>query len=188
MTAHQPPFTHLPARPIRRFYLYKENALALMIEDQPGRLHSMASPPPEGVPQHPFLQGTAFAALLGGEQFELLEQAADFDHFLELLIAADYDVVSGTGPHRMNMTDGQRLWRDNEVVGAVWPQAGQFTTLWWQPLADDYHSEWATLTVYRPSYAVLLLEILQAASGFAHFSLKLEQNGFRLASIYLNVK
>jgi hypothetical protein len=170
-------------REVRRFWLYREGSLAMVVEDRPGTLHSRAAPGPSGPPRHPFVHATAYDALREDELGRLLRQATDFDDYLTRLIAAGYDVMSADDGWEMTIGPGFRLVDDRGLVGVVWPSRGQAACLWWQPPPGQFVYDHATLTPYRRDGADAVLAHLAATADFPTLRAALEGLGLRLVPL-----
>jgi hypothetical protein len=173
-------FKDHPCRSPRSFWVYRSQQLVLSLEDRPGTLHSIAAPPPEGVPQHPFLHGVAYDALSEHDLGTLLRQSISFDQYLLHLIAAGYDLMSAYGVPALRVETCWRIEQEGRIVGALWKQGGQFTTLGWQPAVDEFIFSHGTLTVYDQEAAPILFDALKATNHFEALQQQLPAHGFRL--------
>ncbi|WP_013323871.1 hypothetical protein [Gloeothece verrucosa] len=178
-------FENIPKRDIRTFYIYKNGVLTLALEDRPGTLHSMASPPPTGAPTHPFIHGSAYDAKSEDEMGTLLRKSTSFDNYINLLIEAGYDVVSRENTFQLKLEGGFRLEDEKGLVGALWNYPGQFTCIGWQPASGQLDFDYVTLTVYRQDRARELLNQLQSNQTFEALKNHLESLGFKLIPIPL---
>lgn len=169
-----------PGRAIRHLNVYKGERLVLSAEDTPGRLYSVASPPPGGAPQHPFVNARAYDAFSEGDLATVLWNAADFDDFMAQLIASGMDIASWNDSSAAPRTAPRRLFRGDELVGAVWESAGQFTALTHQPPHDALVFNHAMLTAYAISEADTLLRLMQTTSAFNELSQRLQEAGYTL--------
>ena len=173
----------VPARLTRHFHVYKGPLLVVIIEDRPGTLHSRAAPGPGGPPEHPFVHAIAKDAVSEDELGRLLRQSGSFDQYLERLLAAGYDIVSSDDEADGERPGGRRIIDTSGPAGAVWPQAGQFTSLDRQPESGELVFVQATLTVYRRELADSLLTLLHGATDFEALCRSLEGEGFQLPAI-----
>lgn len=173
-------YVDTPVRAIRHFNVYMGERLVLSVEDTPGRLYSVASPPPGGAPQHPFVNARAYDAFSEGDLATVLWNAADFDDFLAQLIADGMNIASWNDSSAAPRTEPWRLFRGDALVGAVWDRAGQFTALSHQPPFDALVFSHAMLTVYAIGEADTLLHLIQTTADFSELSQQLHQAGYTL--------
>jgi hypothetical protein len=175
-------FQDTPGRPQRCFYGYKDGLHAFTVTDKPGYLVSTASPPPSGTPTHPFLELVAHQAFNEGEIATLLKQASSFDDYIALLLNAGYDIASDDTLSGKSPGVGVRLLADDVPVGAAWQSGGQFTCLWWQPLAGEMVFKPARLTIYLPVWEERLYTSLQAAGSYEDFCNNVQGQGLKLGN------
>ena len=170
-------------RDVRRFAAYRHGVLTTTLEDRPGQLRSTAGPPPEGLPQHPFLHGSAYDTLSEHELGTLLGASHSFDEYLSRLIAAGYDIASLEPPLPRLLRGGLRLYAADELVGVVWGRAGQLSTLTWQPQAGELQFPHATVTVYRQDRFEQLRDLLAATASWDELREALVAGGYQLAEV-----
>jgi hypothetical protein len=70
-----------------------------------------------------------------------------------------------------------RLRAGSDLVGAVWPAPGQFTTLTRQPAEDELGSQIATATASRTDWAPQILAAVQGAASFEELLERLRAAG-----------
>ncbi|MBE2181833.1 MAG: hypothetical protein IAE89_00270 [Anaerolineae bacterium] len=168
----------MPHRTPRHFQVYKGERLVLSLEDTPGLLISQASPPPGGAPKHPFANARAFDAMTEGDLGEMLWASSSFDDFLRRLIAAGFNISSWNESSYEARQQGQRLHREDRLVGVLWPGKGQFTTLLNQPPYDTLIFEHGALTAYEEAEADIMLKILEETTTFSGLKESLRQAGY----------
>ena len=169
-------------RAVRHFAVYVDGRLALVVRDEPGPLRSSAGPPagaggppppppgpgelPPGV--HPFIDAQAYDPVSEDRLRRLLDAAASFDDYLELLVGVGFDIASCRPLEGLDyeLPGTVRLTMAGEPAGACWPAPGQFTTLAHQPDGDELVFEVGTATAYREASAAPMLEALGAAVSF----------------------
>ncbi|MBW4438863.1 MAG: hypothetical protein KME04_17130 [Pleurocapsa minor GSE-CHR-MK-17-07R] len=173
-------YVDTPVRAIRHFNVYMGERVVLSAEDTPGRLYSVASPPPGGAPPHPFVNARAYDAFSEGDLATILWNAADFDDFLVQLIAEGMNTASWNDSSAAPRIAPRRLFRGDALVGAVWESAGQFTALTHQPPYDALVFSHAMLTAYAISEADTLLRLVQETSAFSELSQRLQDAGYTL--------
>jgi hypothetical protein len=163
-------------RDVRHFVVYLGEVPVLEVRDNPGTLRSSAAPPPEPdeppppppdepVPGgHPFSDAQAYDPVTEGRLRALLDESSSFDDYLARLLAAGFDIASRQ-PHEpvYDMPEGARLHDGDALVGAVWPRAGQYTSLRRQPAEGELVFDAGTLTAYAEDWAPRLLEALERA-------------------------
>lgn len=157
--------------------------MALILEDRPGTLHSTAMPVPDGQPTHSFVDAAAMDAKSEHELGELLRRSRSFDDYLSQLIAAGYDIMSGENEWVSEQPGGMRIEDDGGPVGVLWPQAGQFTTLAWQPVAGQLTFPQATVSIYRQDLADSFLALLQKMTDYEALRQAIEDQDFRLVPL-----
>lgn len=167
-------------RDVRSFGIYKSQHPVLTVTDEPGRLYSTAAPPPEGAPEHPFVNARAYDPYSENELGWYLQKSAHFDDFITQLIGAGYNVASQHGNHPDELNDPFRLEDADGLAGALWGTGGQFTTLAQQPETGEATFAHATLTAYRDDHADTLLKILEKTNSFSEIRQELQNAGFRL--------
>jgi hypothetical protein len=156
----------------------------LIVSDQPGRLHSNASPPPGGPPQHPFLDGTALDALSESQLGKLLRAAHSFDDYLAALIAAGYDIGSDDTLARSDPGPGARLADASGLLGALWQHSGQFTTLTHQPEPGQLIFAAAAVTLYREECGEDILKALSCVRTYKELVQVLRDQGILFQSTF----
>lgn len=176
-------YADAPHRAIRHFNVYKGERLVLSVEDTPGQLFSVASPSPEGAPQHPFVNARAYDAFTEGDLATLLWNATTFDDFLAQLIAAGLNIASWNDSSVEARRHPHRVFRDNKLVGALWQGQGQFTTLTHQPAYDTLVFDAGLLTAYVSTEAETLLSALQKAATFSELERLLRESGYTLLTV-----
>jgi hypothetical protein len=153
----------IPAREERCFYVYDGEYLVLTIVDAPGVLCSSAPPPPAGArpPVHSFLDAQAHDPATEDELAAILARCQDFDAYLVALIEAGYDLAA---LRRSRLPGGARLLDGTQAVGALWPEGGPFSCLWWQPAPGCLEFDHALITAYDRGRALHLLAALRATA------------------------
>ncbi len=174
--------TDLPPPPPapRHFHIYKSQRLVLDVTATPGPMLSTAGPPPQGAPQHPFLSGRAYDPFTEGALGELAREAPDFDTFIDEVIDDGFDIAAAISPTRTELRPPSRITADDDLVGVVWPDPGQFTTLYTAPTPGEAGFPHATLTAYDDDKADALLACLQQTDSFTELKIALQEAGFAL--------
>ncbi len=133
----------------RTYLVFRGDVCALEIAGRPGTLRSMAAPPPGfQPPTHPFVDATSHNPATEHATREVLLASRSFEDFLTRLVEAGFDLASGH-TDRWDVEEApRRIVRAGQAVGAVWPQAGQFSSLWWQPAPDEAVYPHALVTSY----------------------------------------
>jgi hypothetical protein len=162
---------------MREVGIYQGSQLVLTVADRPGRLYSTAAPPPDGAPDHPFVDARAYDALSENDLGMLLQQATDYDGFLALLIDAGFDVATVDD---IELATASRLVRDGAVVGALWEQPGPVGALGEEPAGGWTTSAVATITAYDDHAPPELEREATAATDVADLRQRLEALGYQL--------
>jgi len=146
-----------------RAYLVVRNRAALLrVEARPGHLRSMAAPPEGWVPPtHPFVDASSMDPTSEDELRGVLDASTSFGDFMARLIAAGCDIMSAASD-TWDLPPARRIHAGTRVVGALWAQGGQFTSLDWQPAADADIYPHATITAYAADRADALHGALAA--------------------------
>jgi hypothetical protein len=162
---------------VREVGVYRGSQLVLTVADGPGRLYSTAAPPPEGAPDHPFVDARAYDARSENELGMLLQQAADYDGFLALLIEAGFDIAA---VHDIELAPASRLVRGGTVVGALWEQPGPVAALGAEPDGGWSTCTVATITAYDDGALPELVREANAAADVADLRKRLDALGYEL--------
>jgi hypothetical protein len=151
----------IPARKERCFYVYDGEHLVLTVAEAPGVLRSSAPPPPSGArpPTHPFLDAQAHDPATEDELAAILARCQDFDAYVVALIEVGYDLAA---LRRSRLPGGARLFNGTRPVGALWPEGGPFSCLWWEPASGCLEFDHALVTAYDRDRALDLLAALRA--------------------------
>jgi hypothetical protein len=184
-------------RDVRELAVYVDGRLALVARAEPGTLRSTAGPPP-GVPGppgppgppgadpgpqpglHPFIDAQAHDPVSEGRLRGLLDESSGFDDYLARLLGAGFDIASWNELEPAYDRPGGRRLRDGDaLVGAVWPQGGQFTSLRRQPVAGERVFAAATLTAYEDDWAPRLLDALEGAADHGSLLERLREAGLQ---------
>jgi hypothetical protein len=78
---------------VRSAQVFKNGTLVLDVEDRPGVLLSTAAPPPDGAPEHPFVNARAHDPFSEGDLAAILGESSDYADFLGRLIAGGFEVT-----------------------------------------------------------------------------------------------
>lgn len=177
-------FENIEKRKFRRFALYKNGILALILTDSPGVLISTAGPSPEGYPTHPFLSGEARYTLFEDEIRSVLEVSRDFDDFLDRLLQKNYDAVAiDQAPAPDGIETAYRVYRSGKLKGFAVKSKGQSATLRRQPVEGQFVFNFAILTIYDESAGNLLVKSLPDAHSFDELIDEIKNLGYQLQAI-----
>ena len=72
--------------------VHLDDTLVLEVTDRPGVLLSTAAPPPEGAPDHPFVDARAFDPFTEGTLAGILGESSNYQDFLDRLTEAGFRV------------------------------------------------------------------------------------------------
>jgi len=176
-------FEKIEKRKIRRFALYKNGILGLLVTDQSGPLISTAGPAPEGYPMHPFLSGQARYTMFEDEIRNALESSQSFDEFIEKLLQKNYDAISiDQTPMPDRIETAYRIYKGKELKGFIWNGNGQSSTLHQQPEEGQFVFNFAAITLYDESAKILLTKSLPNASSFDKLITEIKNTGYTLQS------
>jgi hypothetical protein len=165
---------------VRTVGVYRGRRLVLTVEDRPGLLLSTASPPPDGAPEHPFVNARALDPYSEGELGAALEAADSYDGFLANLIAGGFDVAARTDDE---IADAHRIVDGDLVLGCVWDAPGPVATLGEPPESGWPTSAHVTLTAYVPDRAERILHLARDADGVAGFLQGIWADGLELREV-----